>query len=209
MTDSSKTHSPRLLEERFQSLREVLASKSFLARDGIINEVPFFIFAYDPSQENQVQELTRHLLSQLEKSGIALLEINLFDLAVEIIEKRGKWDRILLAEPGMSKDKFKTQLQNLTDAQDKLTPAIGAKIAENPGIQILFLTGVGLVYPFIRAHSVLNNLQKVAKDYPTLLFFPGEYTFTEGRGQSLDLFGELNEDKYYRAFNIEDYKLQP
>ena len=81
------------------------------------------------------------------------------------------------------------------------------RIEQADGLQILLLTGVGQVYPFIRTHSVLNNLQRVAKDYPTLLFFPGEYTFNEGRGQSLDLFGVLNEDKYYRAFNIMEYKL--
>lgn len=201
------THSNSTIQDRFSELQRILSSDQFLSKEGIGNEVPFFIFAYEPEWEITVERETRHLVTRLENAGIELLEINLHDLVVELIKERGKWDRLLDTEARIDKEKFKAQLQNLTDAETKLVPAIADKIAACPGIQLLFLTGVGMVYPYIRTHNVLNNLQKVAKDYPTLLFFPGRYTFSEGRGQSLDLFGELNEDKYYRAFNIENYKL--
>lgn len=193
--------------DRFASLHRILPSSQFLNKEGIGNEVPFFIFAYEPHLETTVSKETVHLASRLQNAGIQLLNINLYDLVVEIITERGKWNRLIEVEPTMSKDRFKTQIQNLTDVETKLVPRMAEQIQAHPGIQILFITGVGMVYPYIRTHNVLNNLQKVAKDYPTLLFFPGCYSFTEGRGQSLDLFGELNEDKYYRAFNIEDYRL--
>lgn len=195
------------IQKRFQILKQVLGSRQFLAKEGIINEVPFFIFAYAPQLENEVQAQTRHLITKLENQGVNLLEINLYDLSVEIVQRRGKWERLLEKEASMPKDRFKAQLQNLIDVETKLVPAIAERISELSGLQLLFLSGVGLVYPFIRTHSVLNNLQKVAKEYPTLLFFPGGYTFTDESGQSLDLFSELNEDRYYRAFNIENYKL--
>jgi len=38
--------------------------------------------------------------------------------------------------------------------------------------------------------------------YWTVIFFPGEYTHSVEAGVSLDLFGRLRDDKYYRAFNI-------
>ena len=195
-------------EQRFEHLREVVESKQFRDKEGIINEVPFFIFAYPPINETESQRLCGHLFSTLEKKGIGILEINLFDLCVEIIRGRGSWDKLLEKEPSWEKEQLKNQILNLTDVDSKVIPAIAAKIETHPNLEILFITGVGLVYPFIRSHNLLNNLQRIAKDYPTLLFFPGEYTFTEGRGQSLDLFGVLNEDKYYRAFNIGEYKLQ-
>ena len=198
---------PQSIEERFVQLQKVLTSQQFLNKEGISGEVPFFIFAYHPQDECVVSDETHRLVARMETSGNQLLEINLYDLVVEIIKERGKWERLLKAEAGMDKEKFKAQLQNLTDVETKLIPRITALIEEKPNIQTLFITGVGLVYPYIRTHNVLNNLQKVAKDYPTLLFFPGRYTHTEGRGSALDLFGELNEDKYYRAFNIEDYLL--
>ena len=196
------------IEKKFEHLRKVVESEQFLGKEGLMNEVPFFIFPYSPKEENQVQELSRPLISTLEKNGVNILEINLFDLCVDLIKERGYWDKLISKESVLKNRQLKDQIQNLTQVDSKIVPAIAKKIEAQAGLQILFITGVGLVYPFIRSHNLLNNLQKVAKDFPTVMLFPGEYTFTEGRGQSLDLFGILNEDKYYRAFNIEEYKLQ-
>jgi len=76
-------------------------------------------------------------------------------------------------------------------------PRIKSLIESTP-TNVYFLTGIGLVFPYIRSHNILNNLQNVAKDSPTVTFFPGEYN-----GHSLNLFGLLKDDNYYRAFNID------
>ena len=67
---------------------------------------------------------------------------------------------------------------------------------------VMFITGVGEVFPYIRSHTVLNNLQSTAKNKPTVMFFPGEYSQSLEEGSSLNLFGKLIDDNYYRAFNI-------
>jgi hypothetical protein len=67
---------------------------------------------------------------------------------------------------------------------------------------MLFIKGVGKVFPFIRSHIVLNNLQSAVKNIPTLMFFPGEYS-----GKSLKLFNLLEDDNYYRANNIFSQKI--
>ena len=72
---------------------------------------------------------------------------------------------------------------------------------------VLFISGIGEVYPYIRSHNVLNNLQSTAKEKPTVMFFPGTYTHCLETGASLDLFGILHDDKYYRAFNILHYQI--
>jgi hypothetical protein len=74
---------------------------------------------------------------------------------------------------------------------------------------VLFISGVGEVFPYIRSHNVLNNLQSSAKDRPTVMFFPGTYTQSLETGASLDLFGRLHDDKYYRAFNIFHVEVHP
>jgi hypothetical protein len=56
---------------------------------------------------------------------------------------------------------------------------------------VLFLTGIGEVFPYIRSHNVLNNLQSTPKDKPTVMFFPGEYRHSLEQGASLELFGLL------------------
>jgi hypothetical protein len=75
---------------------------------------------------------------------------------------------------------------------------------EQAPFDVLFLTGAGEVFPYIRSHNILNNLQKIAKRHPTLMFFPGEYKHSLAGGAALVLFGLLQDDKYYRAFNILD-----
>ena len=67
---------------------------------------------------------------------------------------------------------------------------------------ILFLTGIGEVFPYIRSHNVLNNLQSVVTGKPMLVFFPGRYEQSDTLGSSLVLFGRLKDDQYYRAKNI-------
>ena len=85
-------------------------------------------------------------------------------------------------------------------------PKIGALLAGQE-FDVLFLSGVGEVYPYIRSHNVLNNLQSTAKEKPTVMFFPGKYTHSLATGASLDLFGILHDDKYYRAFDITHYEI--
>jgi hypothetical protein len=72
------------------------------------------------------------------------------------------------------------------------------KMIEDYPAKVYFLTGIGMVFPYIRSHNILNNLQNVAKDSPTVTFFPGDYN-----GHTLNLFGLLKDDNYYRAFNID------
>jgi hypothetical protein len=104
-------------------------------------------------------------------------------------------------ETSVSKAELKELLQGVLDPAEHLVPAIATRLASEPH-DVLFLSGVGEVFPYIRSHNVLNNLQSTAKDKPTVMFFPGEYTHSPESGASLDLFGRLHDDKYYRAFNI-------
>ena len=101
----------------------------------------------------------------------------------------------------MDKPEFLKMLQNMLDPQTHLAPAIKGRIAAEQ-FQILFLTGIGEVFPFVRSHTVLNNLQTVVADRPMLMFFPGRYEQFDILGSSFVLFGRLKDDQYYRAKNI-------
>ena len=104
-------------------------------------------------------------------------------------------------EESVTNDQLKELLQCVLDPEAHLIPAIAGRISEAE-FDVMFLSGVGEVFPYIRSHNVLNNLQSTAKDKPTVMFFPGAYTHSLESGASLDLFGRLHDDKYYRAFNI-------
>jgi hypothetical protein len=191
----------RPVQERLQHLFSVISGRRFLEKQGLGNEVPFFICPYPPEESVEMDRLRRSLVRQLENAGVRILEIELYDLSVEILKERGIWDRILEMETSTSKEELNELLQGVLDPKANLVPAIAARMA-GAEFDVLFISGVGEVFPCIRSHSVLNNLQSTAKEQPTVMFFPGAYTHSSESGASLDLFGRLHNDKYYRAFNI-------
>ena len=184
-----------------EHLFAVLSSKRFLQMEGLSNEVPFFIYPYGPEEALAVAGSKKRIKNRLANNGIEVREINLYDLSVEILKERGVWDRLLALEPEQDKPDFRELLQGMLDPQLHIAPAIRAKLAEGD-FDIFFLTGIGEVFPYIRSHNVLNNLQSVVTGKPMLMFFPGRYEQSDTLGSSLVLFGRLKDDQYYRAKNI-------
>lgn len=189
------------MQDRFQHLFAVISGQRFLKKQGLGNEVPFFICPYEPERSAEMERLQRQLVNRLDQAGVRILEINLYDLSIEILKDRDIWEQIREIEESISKDQLKELLQGVLDPETHLVPAIAAKLVKND-FDVLFLSGVGEVFPYIRSHNVLNNLQSTAKEKPTVMFFPGGYTHSLESGASLELFGRLHDDKYYRAFNI-------
>lgn len=197
MNESIFDRSP---SERFRHLFSVISGSRFLKKLGLNNEVPFFICPYRPEENNEMIRLQSQLVNKLEQKGIRILEINLYDLAVELLKQREIWEQTREIEKTVSKNELKELLQGVLDTKTHIIPAIAARMAEAE-FDVMFISGVGEVFPYIRSHNILNNLQSTAKDKPTLMFFPGEYTHSLESGASLNLFGIFH-DGYYRAFNI-------
>jgi len=185
-----------------EHLFSVLSGKRFLQMEGLSNEVPFFIYPYNPEDALKVAQAKKRIKNKLAtERGIRVREVNLYDLSVDILKERGVWERVLELEPDQDKDDFRELLQGMLDPQLHIALAIRSRI-EDGDFDIFFLTGIGEVFPYIRSHNVLNNLQSVVTGKPMLMFFPGRYEQSETLGSSLVLFGRLKDDQYYRAKNI-------
>ena len=195
-------HKNENLEEKFKHLFEIISNDTFLNKQAIGGEVPFFISTFNPANQIKVDKYVESLKRKLEVNGVPVLCINLYDLSLEILKERNIFDKLLQKESEMQKDKFLKQLQSTLDVETKIMPVI-EKLLISSDCKVLFITGIGSVYPFLRSHNILNNLQKIVKTVPTIMFFPGEYD-----GSSLNLFGRLKDDNYYRAFNIDIIKLK-
>ncbi|MBL4767703.1 MAG: DUF1788 domain-containing protein [Rhodobacteraceae bacterium] len=193
-------------KERFEHLLKVISSERFLTKQGLGNEVPFFICPYSAVQAFDMDGDRQRLVKQLANAGVVALDLNLYNLALDLLRDRGILDEIIEIEAGENKGEIKEMLQSVLDPQTHLIPKISTAIETTPH-DVIFLSGVGEVYPYIRSHNVLNNLQSTAKDKPTVMFFPGNYSHALASGASLDLFGQLHDDKYYRAFNILNYEV--
>jgi hypothetical protein len=193
----------RTIHDVFEHLLKVVSSARFLRMEGLGNEVPFFICPYRPEQAVDMERVRQQVVAQLASRSISVREVNLYDLTVELLKERGIWEQLRELEPTVGKDELLELLQGVLDTEHHVIPAIAARLAEAP-YDVAFLSGVGEVFPYLRSHNVLNNLQVVAKTRPTVLFFPGAYVHSLAQGASLDLFVTLHDDKYYRAFNLFD-----
>jgi hypothetical protein len=194
------------MKDIFEHLKSVLSDERFLSNKSSGNEVPFYIFPYKVKDSIEIEKLQKQLINSLPQMGVNILNINLYDLCIDILKKNDDWDWYIKEEASMSKDEFKEELQSMLDVETVLIPAIAEKMNE-ADFNVMFISGVGEVFPYIRSHNILNNLQSTAKVKPTLMFFPGSYTQSIETGASLDLFDKLHDDKYYRAFNIEHYEI--
>lgn len=193
-------------KERAEHLYRVITSERFLTKQGLGNEVPFFICPFPAEEGLTMIEDRLDLIERIGHAGVTALDLSLYEISLGLLEERGILEDVLAAEPDMEKSELRELLQGVLDVHEHLIPKIAEAITAQPH-DVIFLSGVGEVYPYIRSHNVLNNLQSTAKDKPTVLFFPGSYTHSTATGGSLDLFGLLHDDKYYRAFNILNYEV--
>ena len=138
--------SEKPMQERFQHLFAVISGERFLNMQGLGNEVPFFICPFRPEETVEMERIRRQLVNRLRQDGLHILEIDLYDLSVEILKERDIWDQILELEPSVSKDQLRELLQGVLDPETHLVPAIAAKLARSD-FDVLFLTGVGEVFP--------------------------------------------------------------
>lgn len=189
------------LNKKFEHVYGVITNPKFLSMEALGGEIPFWISTYNPTQEVELNIEIDNLIKKLQNSGITPHLINLFKLSVDIIDQNIGLEKMYKTEKRKSKPRFKKALESTINIHERLIPQIKNQV-KDADPQLLLINGVGSSFPFIRSHNVLNNLQSAVKDIPTVMFFPGVYT-----GKSLNLFGKLKDDNYYRAFNIDNYKL--
>lgn len=187
--------------KKFEHIFKVVSSESFLKMDALGGEIPFWIAPYEIASHNSVEVEILNLSTKLKNAGFKPLVLDLFELSCEVIETHIGLEKMFEVEKRKTKDKFKRAMQSTVNIHERLVPLIEEKVRESMP-QMLFIKGVGAVYPFIRSHTVLNNLQSAITEIPAVMFFPGEYS-----GQALNLFGLLKDDNYYRAYNIDNHKL--
>jgi len=197
----------RPLPERFDHLLQAISGKRFLTLQGIGNEVPFFICPFHPDETQEMVDIIGSLSINLGQKGVHVERINLYDLCIGLLKDRQRvWPKVMEHESVFPKERLLQEFKQICDSENHLAPTI-IKQLENKEYDVLFIEGVGEVYPYVRTHSLLENLEKHLNKKPLLLFFPVKFIQALHAGASVELFGRLQDDKYYRAFNI--YRYEP
>ena len=188
---------PRLRDH----LRTIITGSRVLGGQTPGNDVPFFLCPYVPEEEEVMQRLILELAQEIEADGVRVLKIDLYRVAIELLQRTGRWDRLLSREERDEKSRFLALLQSTLNEEEVLVPEIRARMEAEPH-EIVFLTGFAPAFPMIRSYTLLSRLQSVLKTAPTVIFFPGQYNQDTENGFSLKMLGRLRERNYYRAHNI-------
>ena len=189
--------SDKNIVERLIKLEAKFKESSFLNNQGLGNEVGIHVFSYDPKDELIVREFIKRITVASHVQPYRAYENDLFEIFLQVCDDFDILVDLFEYEKGNSGQKVITQISNFASPQEYLSKFIPKQRVK--GQDIVLISGVGKVFPFMRSHVILENIQPIISDVPVVLFYPGEYT-----NQTLRLFNHLNEANYYRAFKIAD-----
>ena len=186
-------------QDKVDAIWDRISSKDFLENKGVANEVRYYVFDYEACDEQIMRQKIKDLIDRNnpDLDGFRIVEYDIYQMIIDILEDRGYIDKCIQFE----KEKDREYLYKAVSKLLRLTTdnnLIVNRIVENtPEHSVVFLTGIGKAYPFVRAHNVLNNLHQVFDKTPVVMFYPGNWN-----GQSLSLYGTISDGNYYRAFPL-------
>lgn len=187
------------MDTLFEGVYGKLVSPEFGKNLG--GELPLFIQPIPVKCQTELNAQAERLVSRLSKKGKTAIIIDLYDLATKILDEEDVLHTLLEEEQNLEQDDIASTLDSILDIKTVIIPRISEMISEaNP--EFVFITNVGRVYPFIRSHGILNNLDELAVDNNLILFFPGDYNNLQ-----LSLFGIIADENYYRGHNLNEVSL--
>ena len=189
----------KTIYERLDEILPIITDKRFRENKGLGNEIGYYIFDYNPEDEIIVREHIKFLKQKINNDGMdfSIREIDLYEIMIEILAEKGYLKKVFEMEKKKGTDAILKPIKNtlrLTQKNDLVVEYIRERVQEN---DVVFLTGIGKIWPIIRSHTVLNVLHSVIDRVPLIMFYPGTYS-----GQDLNLFDEISDQNYYRAFKL-------
>ena len=184
------------MDSLFEHIYQKLTAPDFGQNLG--GELPLYIQPFPTKEQSAVPRQVEHLMKRLAKKDIPSIDINLYDLCTGILQEEGILDAILEGERDIDRDTLVSTLDSVLDIKSVVIPRIQSLIAEQQP-KFVFIHAIGRVYPFLRSHGILNNIDELTTGCNLVFFFPGEYNNLQ-----LKLFGKISDENYYRGQNLSD-----
>lgn len=180
------------IKVRLDNLRVHIQTSEFLEGKGLSNEVNIRIFCYDAEDEMTVRQFVEQITTD-QNIVCNLIECNLYETFLSLCDDIDITDAIPEMEEADGKEFLLEQLHSAIGEGEFIEKI---QYASHELGDVLMLTGVGDVFPFMRVHSLLEALQPHFSDIPILVMYPGTFD-----GSYVRLFDKLTPNPYYRAFN--------
>ncbi len=180
------------IETRLDRLKAQIQDEDLLSGNGLSNEANIHIFCYEPEKEMVVRHFVEQLMTDTSLKCHPIVR-NLYDIFLEICSDIDILDAASEIEAADGSEYLLEQLHS-TIGTDEFIERL--KFGEHRQGDILILSGVGAVFPFMRVHKLLEAMQPHFPKTPILVLYPGIFD-----GYHLKLFNMLQPNDYYRAFN--------
>lgn len=167
----------KTINKRLDEIMPKITHPSFKENKGLGNEVGYHIFDYQPEHEMIVRNQVAFLKEQInnDQSEQRIIEFDLYELVLEILDDKGYLQKNFEMEQKKGSQFILNATRKslrLTLNSDLVIKYIAERVQDG---DIVFITGVGKVFPIIRSHVILNNLYKAVGQIPVVMFFPGRY----------------------------------
>lgn len=185
------------LRARLNTILEKVTSQEFLESRGLGNEIGFWIFDYNPEDEMQVREHISFLTDTLAKKHphLKIVHINLLQTLKDYLDSRNFTGKAIAMQKARGNQQLLKALSGPLHIEKFAPFMVEHHNADEQ--DIVLITGIGSVWPLLRAHDLLNKLHALLGHRPLVMFYPGQYS-----GQSMSLFGRITSNNYYRAFKL-------
>lgn len=181
------------IKEQLDLIKEKFLNDDFLENKGLSNEVGFHFFCYPPKEEMLIRNYIEKLKVDTNEK-YTIKNYDLYDVFLEVLEEKRVLDKVAGLEQKKGKENLLFQLQKIATPEAFIEKMDYKSLAKG---DVVVITGVGKVFPYMRSHNLLENMQKHFSETPVVVFYPGVYD-----GTSPKLFDKFNDGHYYRAFNL-------
>ena len=176
--------------ERLSKLKEMFKNKDFQSNRGISNQIGVYIFAYPPKEEMKINAFVDQIKNE---KDFTIYEFDLYKWFLKVCDDKKILKTISTMEEKKGSEFILNQLSKIA------TPELFVKKLEEVNYKhgdIILITGVGKVNPFMRVHAILEKTQNLFSNTPIVVMYPGTYN-----GHELHLFNKFNAN-HYRSFNL-------
>ena len=139
--------------ERLDKIWNRISDDDFLANKGVANEVRYYVFDYEPVDELIVRDKLSQLKSKNnpDADGFTIIEFDLYQIIIDILENRGYIDKCIKFENTKGQDYLYNAVAKLLRLTNDDNLIVTHILKNTPKDSVVFLTGVGKAFPFVRS----------------------------------------------------------
>ena len=126
----------------FEKVYQKLSSPDFGKNLG--GELPLYIQPIPVSGQTELNTQVERLVSRLSKLGKNSIVVDLYRLALDIIDKEGILETLLEDEKNINKDDLNATFESIFDTKEILIPRMRSMIEENK-YDFVFITGTTII----------------------------------------------------------------